>query len=98
MTTLRRAKVRDSAFDAAAIARIKYADNAIHTARANFDSDAALSAAHDELSRAALAAHDLGVSWQTIGEALGIARGTAYKRFRRRPATNDSANLTLTRG
>ena len=31
-------------------------------------------------------ARDAGVSWQAIGDALGIARGNAYQRYRRRPA------------
>jgi transcriptional/translational regulatory protein YebC/TACO1 len=40
--------------------------------------NAALQAAVDD-------ARDAGVSWQVIGDVLGIARGNAYRRHRRRP-------------
>ena len=30
------------------------------------------------------AVYDQDVSWQSIGDALGLARGNAYQRFRRR--------------
>jgi hypothetical protein len=30
-------------------------------------------------------ANHQGLSWQSIGDALGIARGNAYQRYRRRP-------------
>jgi hypothetical protein len=43
-------------------------------------------AAHRSLRLAAEAARDAGVSWSRIGDALGIARGNAYKRYRRKPA------------
>jgi hypothetical protein len=29
-------------------------------------------------------AQDVGASWQSIGEALGMRRGAAYQRFRRK--------------
>lgn len=32
------------------------------------------------------AARDAGVAWGTIGQKLGIARGNAYQRYRKRPA------------
>jgi anti-sigma B factor antagonist len=50
------------------------------------DSDEAI-AAKSELAWAVGIARDLGVSWQTIGDALGMRRGAAYQRFRERPAS-----------
>lgn len=41
--------------------------------------------AKSELAHAVGAARDLDISWQTIGDALGMRRGAAYQRFRRRP-------------
>jgi len=82
MNTFRYAKIRNLADDAEAMARIRRAASMIETAHTDPE---AISAGKVELSRAVLAAHDLGIGWQTIGEALGVARGTAYQRYRRRP-------------
>lgn len=49
------------------------------------DAANALNIAQGDLAKAVLAANDLGVTWQMIGDTLGIARGNAYQRFRRRP-------------
>ncbi|BBZ27534.1 hypothetical protein MMAD_18290 [Mycolicibacterium madagascariense] len=49
-------------------------------------------AAHRNLRLAAEAARDAEVSWSIIGEALGIARGNAYKRYRRKPARRRGAS------
>lgn len=38
-----------------------------------------------DLSLAVGAARGLDISWQTIGDALGMRRGAAYQRFRHRP-------------
>ena len=44
-----------------------------------------LNGARKRLRANVLAATDSGVSWQEIGEMLGMCRGAAYKRFRRIP-------------
>jgi hypothetical protein len=48
---------------------------------------------YDDLLRAAVdAARDAGVGWMRIGDTLGIARGNAYQRYRKRPVRrSDSA-------
>ncbi|MET0474598.1 MAG: hypothetical protein ABW001_08160 [Mycobacterium sp.] len=46
------------------------------------------SVSRDELSRAVDAARAVGIGWTMIGNALGIASGNAYHRYRKRP-TND---------
>jgi hypothetical protein len=51
----------------------------------------AVSAAQYDLDRVVLVAIDLGVSWQNIGDVLGINRGAAYQRFRRRSGSSVSA-------
>ena len=40
--------------------------------------------AQDELQRTVDAARDADVEWGRIGSALGIARGNAYQKYRRR--------------
>jgi hypothetical protein len=42
-------------------------------------------AQRDELQAAVDAARDIGLGWTKIGDALGIARGNAYQRYRKRP-------------
>lgn len=42
--------------------------------------------AQRDLREVVQAANDSGVSWQSIGEILGIRRGAAYQRFRRQRA------------
>jgi anti-sigma B factor antagonist len=69
---------------AVAIRRITDASElmtALGKARSGTDIDAA----RNELALAVGAARDLDVSWQTIGDALGMRRGAAYQRFRQRP-------------
>lgn len=51
----------------------------------NAHSDGEVLAAKEQLARAVEAARGLGMSWQTIGDALGMRRGAAYQRFRRPP-------------
>ncbi len=43
-----------------------------------------LAAKHELAHAVGGAARDLEVSWQTIGDALGMRRGAAYQRFRHR--------------
>ena len=50
-------------------------------ARARRDGEA-LAAEQRELHVLVRAARDRGVSWQTIGDTLGLRRGAAYQRFR----------------
>jgi hypothetical protein len=42
-------------------------------------------AARLDVQTAAEAARDAGCAWSQIGDVLGIARGNAYQRYRRRP-------------
>ncbi|MBJ7337915.1 hypothetical protein [Mycolicibacterium sp.] len=49
-------------------------------------SDALIASAQGELQTAVNAARDLDVEWGRIGSALGIARGNAYQRYRRKPS------------
>jgi hypothetical protein len=61
------------------------------------DGDAAVVAqAEHQLQTAVHVASDNGVSWQTIGDALGIRRGNAYQRFRRRrrPPRDDASRAS----
>jgi transcriptional/translational regulatory protein YebC/TACO1 len=44
---------------------------------------------NDALQEAVDAARQVGVGWSTIGAALGIASGYAYKRYRKRPTSPD---------
>jgi hypothetical protein len=81
--------------DARAIERIKDADRAVRLAKEQL-SITAFAVAKDELRSAVLAAHDLGVSWQSIGDGLGIRRGAAYQRFRRRPDERSGSDRTST--
>ena len=83
MTTLKYANARSHVDDAEMMTRIIHAASMIESARADPE---LLCAAKDELDRLVLAAHDTGMTWQTLGEALGVARGTAYQRHRRRPS------------
>jgi hypothetical protein len=39
------------------------------------------------LREAIALAHDAGVSWGAIGDVLGMRRGAAYQRYRRRPSS-----------
>ena len=49
-------------------------------------------AAQHNLRVAAEAARDAEVSWSRIGDALGISRGNAYKRYRRKPTRRGGAS------
>ena len=44
--------------------------------------------AANRLRDAVDAARDAGVAWGQIGDALGIARGNAYQRYRHPPGTH----------
>jgi hypothetical protein len=46
---------------------------------------ALIDCAQRDVQSAVDAARDLGVEWGPIGSALGIARGNAYQRYRKRP-------------
>jgi hypothetical protein len=45
-----------------------------------------IESAQRDLQNAVDAARDLDIEWGPIGSALGIARGNAYQRYRRKPA------------
>jgi hypothetical protein len=54
-------------------------------ARVMLDSLALMTASPaEDIQRAVDTARGLGVSWQAIGDALGIRRESAYQRFHRR--------------
>lgn len=67
-------------------------DDALRTLQAVFTlielNDEGIGAARAEgrLRMAVQAARDAGVEWGDIGSVLGIARGNAYQRYRRRPS------------
>jgi hypothetical protein len=44
-----------------------------------------IESAQRDLQNAVDAARDLDIEWGPIGSALGIARGNAYQRYRRKP-------------
>lgn len=46
---------------------------------------AAKARADDHLRSSVDRARDVGMAWGRIGDILGIARGNAYQRYRRRP-------------
>lgn len=75
--------------DAAAIQRIRAAGDAEYSAKQSRMTEA-IAAAKEELCATVQAANDGGVSWQTIGDALGLRRGAAYQRFRRDPRLGGS--------
>lgn len=54
----------------------------------------AVSQAEREMRATVDAARDLGVAWGRIGLALGVARGNAYQRFRRKPCPTGRARRT----
>ena len=69
----------------AAIREIADAATAVDSAKRSLDGDA-VARAKEDLRATVVSANDYGMSWQTIGDALGIRRGSAYQRFRRRSA------------
>jgi hypothetical protein len=67
------------------LAQIRHAADAYQSAKLQRSIDV-LTVADDELRTAVrTAVYDDAVSWQSIGDALGIRRGAAYQRFRRKP-------------
>jgi hypothetical protein len=88
--------------EALPIDRVRTAASAYQLAKVN-RRVAASRAAEDELRTTIHSVvYDQGVSWQSIADALGIARGIAYQRFRRscrdEPATSTpkEADVTVT--
>lgn len=67
-----------------AIRRVTEASDAMTSAKRG-GADPHAVASNRELTAAVGAARDLDVSWQTIGDAIGMRRGAAYQRFRLRP-------------
>jgi hypothetical protein len=55
-------------------------------------SDGAIARAELQLHAAVDVARSLDVEWGRIGSALGIARGCAYQRYRKRPCGDRAAN------
>jgi hypothetical protein len=75
--------------DAPDVERVMHAAAAVRLAKASRDAEA-VAAAERELRVVVQTACDFGVSWQTIGDVLGMRRGNAYQRFRRRPRTAEA--------
>ncbi|WP_173008489.1 STAS domain-containing protein [Mycolicibacterium sp. P1-18] len=69
-----------------AIRRIAAASEVIASVTTTWPVDEIVAAKAD-LALAVGAARDLAVSWQAVGDALGMRRGNAYQRFRQRPAS-----------
>ena len=74
----------NAANNASEIQRIIAAADAANSAK-QCRTDDTLSAAENELRSVIQEANDRGISWQSIGDALGLRRGAAYQRFRRHP-------------
>jgi hypothetical protein len=83
MTTINGVAPRSQHEAAAAIRRIRDAADAVYSAKQG-PMTGALAVANEDLRATVQAARDVGVSWQTIGNALGLRRGAAYQRFRHR--------------
>ena len=83
--------------DAIAIQRIVAAADAANSAKQCRTADT-LSAAENELRGVVQAANDRDISWQSIGDALGVRRGAAYQRFRRHPIPGCRAVLHCASG
>lgn len=73
----------DSAVVTAAIDDVATAGRELSAAKQS-GSISALNLARRELQDAVDAARELGAGWGQIGAALGIARGNAYQRFRKK--------------
>lgn len=71
--------------EAAAVQRIVEAAEAVTSAKLG-QAEHAIVEAERDLREAVQVANDSGVSWQSIGEIMGIRRGAAYQRFRRQRA------------
>jgi len=68
------------------VKRITAALGALAAAERQFSERIAVTQeARAELQEAINAARHVGLSWQTIGDALDLRRGAAYQRYRHRP-------------
>ena len=76
------------AWAAAALDAVSSAGRGVAAAKRT-KSRALVARADRELRTAVDAARELDVEWGEIGTALGIARGNAYQRYRKRPADPD---------
>ena len=65
--------------------RLAEANDAVTAAKQRHATAAEIEAAKSALHAAAVAARDAGVGWGRIGDTLGIRRGNAYQRYRKRP-------------
>jgi hypothetical protein len=72
------------AWETAALQAVSAAGKAVAAAKRNRSAEL-VDIAQQELQDAVDAARDLDVEWGQIGIALGIARGNAYQRYRRKP-------------
>lgn len=70
--------------DAAELRRLAEANAAVTAAKQRHATAAEIEAAKSALHAAAVAARDAGIGWGRIGDTLGIRRGNAYQRYRKR--------------
>jgi len=85
MSTMNGVASQPTRTEASAVRRILDEAEAVTSAKRGHVEPAISKAQHD-LRQVVQAANDSGVSWQSIGEILGIRRGAAYQRFRRQRA------------
>lgn len=88
-------RLPSSLFEATGIREIVDAAAAVDAAKRSPGRDA-LVAAKDDLRAAILSGRDQGLSWQAIGDALGVRRGCAYQRFRRRSGDSGVTEISRT--
>jgi hypothetical protein len=83
----RHAMLRTATEDDMAAERLRTVASALAWTRAvrHLDDDTACQRADDQLAAAVSAARDAGLTWGTIANVLGVARGNAYQRYRHRP-------------
>jgi hypothetical protein len=84
MTALTSRSRQTQIHDEAAVRSISLAAKACSQAKGRQDVGST-AAAERRLLTVVQAAIDGGMSWQSVGDILGLARGNAYQRYRRRP-------------
>ena len=70
--------------DAPELRRLAEANDAVTAAKQRRAAAEEIAATKSALHAAAVAARDAGIGWTRIGETLGIRRGNAYQRYRKR--------------
>lgn len=78
--------------DVVALRAIAEAAAEVDSARRS-PSQSTVSLAEGNLRVIVQSANDQGLSWQSIGDTLGIRRGSAYQRYRRRSSKTPDARV-----